>query len=267
MQLRVIAELKHRLFPSSEFARVLFSPELTKAGWVVPDFKLSYLHWLWRLPLLLFLLIVLLLLIFRVAPLPSSSFMLQQSMARIFDETVPQVRHQWVSMEQIPPEVALAAIAAEDQLFPEHWGIDRGATERAIQAALDGESSGGGSTITQQVAKNLFLWGGRSYLRKGLEWGLAVLIETLWSKERILEVYLNIAQFSEADYGVGAASEFLFKKPVARLSEQDAALLAAVLPLPEVYSVVKPSKYIQKRQRFILRQMRQLGGVAYLEQL
>lgn len=170
-------------------------------------------------------------------------------------------------MEEIPPQVALAAIAAEDQLFPEHWGIDRGATERAIQAALEGESSGGGSTITQQVAKNLFLWGGRSYLRKGLEWGLAVLIETLWSKERILEVYLNIAQFSAADYGVGAASDFLFKKPVAKLSEADAALLAAVLPLPEVYSVVKPSRYIQKRQRFILRQMRQLGGVAYLERL
>ncbi|MFM2318322.1 MAG: monofunctional biosynthetic peptidoglycan transglycosylase [Pseudomonadota bacterium] len=234
---------------------------------VVPRFKLTYLHWLWRIPLLLVLLVILLLLIFRVAPVPSSSFMLQQSVASWFDETTPKVHHHWVSMEEIPPQVALAAIAAEDQLFPEHWGIDRGATERAIQAALEGESSGGGSTITQQVAKNLFLWGGRSYLRKGLEWGLAVLIETLWSKERILEVYLNIAQFSAADYGVGAASDFLFKKPVAKLSEADAALLAAVLPLPEVYSVVRPSRYIQKRQRFILRQMRQLGGVAYLERL
>lgn len=234
---------------------------------VVPHFKLTYLHWLWRIPLLLFLLVVLLLLIFRVAPVPTSSFMLQQSVASWFDDSVPNVHHHWVSMADIPPQVALAAVAAEDQLFPEHWGIDRGATERAIQAALEGESSGGGSTITQQVAKNLFLWGGRSYVRKGLEWGLAVLIETLWSKERILEVYLNIAQFSEADYGVGAASDFLFKKPVAKLSESDAALLAAVLPLPEVYSVVKPSRYIQKRQRFILRQMRQLGGVAYLERL
>lgn len=234
---------------------------------VLPRFKLSYLHWLWRIPLLIFLLIVLLLLIFRVAPLPTSAFMLQQSVAAAFDDSVPKVHYQWVSMDEIPPLVALAAVAAEDQLFPEHWGIDRGATERAIQAVLDGESSGGGSTITQQVAKNLFLWGGRSYLRKGMEWGLAVLIEALWSKERILEVYLNIAQFSAADYGVGAASEFLFKKPVTRLSAHDAALLAAVLPLPEVYSVVKPSKYIQKRQRFILRQMHQLGGVAYLERL
>lgn len=233
----------------------------------LPRFKVRWLHWLWRIPLLLLLLTVLLLLIFRVAPVPTSSFMLQQSVAAMFDDAVPKVRHQWVSMEAIPPQVALAAVAAEDQLFPEHWGIDRGATERAIQAALEGESSGGGSTITQQVAKNLFLWGGRSYVRKGLEWGLAVLIEILWSKERILEVYLNIAQFSTTDYGVGAASEALFHKPVAKLSESDAALLAAVLPLPEVYSVVKPSRYIQKRQRFILRQMRQLGGVTYLERL
>lgn len=233
----------------------------------VPRFKFSYLHWLWRIPLLLLLLTVLLLLIFRVVPVPTSSFMLQQSVAALFDDVIPKVHHHWVSMEDIPPQVALAAVAAEDQLFPEHWGIDRGATERAIQAALEGESSGGGSTITQQVAKNLFLWGGRSYVRKGLEWGLAVLIEILWSKERILEVYLNIAQFSDADYGVGAASEFLFHKPVNKLSANDAALLAAVLPLPEVYSVTKPSRYIQKRQRFILRQMRQLGGVAYLERL
>lgn len=233
----------------------------------LPRFKLTYLHWLWRIPLLLVLLVILLLLIFRVAPVPTSSFMLQQSVASWFDETTPKVHYHWVSMKEIPPQVALAAIAAEDQLFPAHWGIDRGATERAIQAVLEGESSGGGSTITQQVAKNLFLWGGRSYVRKGMEWGLAVLIEALWSKERILEVYLNIAQFSAADYGVGAASDFLFKKPVAKLSEADAALLAAVLPLPEVYSVVKPSRYIQKRQRFILRQMRQLGGVAYLERL
>ena len=233
----------------------------------LPRFKLTYLHWLWRIPLLLFLLVVLLLLIFRVVPVPTSSFMLHQSLASWFDDSIPTVHHHWVSMDDIPPQVALAAVAAEDQRFPEHWGIDRGATERAIQAALEGESSGGGSTITQQVAKNLFLWGGRSYVRKGMEWGLAILIETLWSKERILEVYLNIAQFSDADYGVGAASDFLFKKPVAKLSESDAALLAAVLPLPEVYSVVKPSRYIQKRQRFILRQMRQLGGVAYLERL
>ncbi len=234
-------------------------------GFKLFQFKLSWLHWLWRLPLLLLLLLILALLIFRVVPLPTSSFMLQQSVAAWFQEDVPTVRYQWVGMEDIPAEIRLAAIAAEDQLFPEHWGIDQGATERAIRAALEGESSGGGSTITQQVAKNLFLWGGRSYVRKGLEWGLAVLIEALWSKERILEVYLNIAQFSAADYGVGAASANLLKKPLAKLNAADGALLAAVLPLPEHYSVVKPSRYIRKRQQHILRQMRQLGGVGYLE--
>ncbi len=230
-------------------------------------FKLSWLHWLWRLPLLILAGVVLLIVIFRWVPLPGSSFMLQQTVSAWLDKEVPAVRYQWVDMEQIPPEMGLAVIASEDQLFPEHWGIDRGATEAAIRAALDGESSGGGSTITQQVAKNLFLWSGRSYVRKGLEWGLAVLIETLWSKRRILEVYLNIAQFSAADYGVGAAAANLLKKPVDKISTENASALAAVLPAPGSYSVTQPSRYIRKRQKTIQRQMRQLGGVGYLADL
>ncbi|MEZ5448589.1 MAG: monofunctional biosynthetic peptidoglycan transglycosylase [Thiolinea sp.] len=224
-----------------------------------------WLHWLWRMPLLLLLLLVLLLLIFRVVPVPTSSFMLQQAVQHRLDDSVPAVRHHWVALEDMPESVLLAVIAAEDQLFPEHWGIDRNATEEAIRAALEGENSGGGSTITQQVAKNLFLWGGRSYVRKGLEWGLALLLEALWDKRRILEVYLNIAQFSAADYGVGAAADNLLKKPVKKITPNDAALMAAVLPLPAKYSVTQPSRYIRKRQQHILRQMRQLGGVAYLE--
>ncbi|MFN3786619.1 MAG: transglycosylase domain-containing protein, partial [Thiothrix sp.] len=116
-------------------------------------------------------------------------------------------------------------------------------------------------------AKNLFLWEGRSYLRKGLEWGIAGLIEVLWPKKRILEVYLNTAQFSKADYGVGAAAQHLLKKPLDQLTQLDAALLAAVLPAPRVYSVTKPSAYIRARQSRILRQMRLIGGVAYLRRL
>lgn len=159
----------------------------------------------------------------------------------------------------------LAVIAAEDQQFPHHWGIDQRATANAIRAALNGQDSGGGSTITQQVAKNLFLWSGRSYVRKGLEWGLALLIEALWSKQRILEVYLNIAQFSARSYGVGVASEEFFRKDAFKLTRGEAAALAAVLPAPTRYSVVKPSRYVRSRQRFIQRQMRQLGGVTYLQ--
>lgn len=198
-------------------------------------------------------------------PVGTSAFMLQQNIAAYFNEAVQPVRQQWVDYDAISPNMVLAVIASEDQLFPLHAGIDTASTRNAIQAALRGESAGGGSTITQQVAKNMFLWSGRSYVRKGLEWGLALLLELLWDKQRILEVYLNIAQFSERDYGVGAACENLLKKKKpAKLKPEDAALLAAVLPAPAHYQVGKPSRTVQKRQRHILKQMRQLGGVAYL---
>lgn len=113
----------------------------------------------------------------------------------------------------------------------------------------------------------MFLWSGRSYVRKGLEWGLAILIDALWSKRRILEVYLNIAQFSAADYGVGAAAANLLKKPVDKITTENAAALAAVLPSPATYSVTKPTRYLLKRRKAIQKQMRQLGGVDYLADL
>lgn len=191
--------------------------------------------------------------------------MFQQNIAAYFNEEVPTVRQQWVDYADISPRMVLAVIASEDQLFPQHAGIDTASTHNAIRAAWEGRSAGGGSTITQQVAKNMFLWSGRSYVRKGLEWGLALLIELLWDKQRIIEVYLNIAQFGKQDYGVGAACENLLKKRTpAKLRRSDAALLAAVLPAPARYSVEKPSRTVKKRQRHILKQMRQLGGVAYL---
>lgn len=211
--------------------------------------------------------LVVCLLVFRWVPVPTSAFMLQQDIVAIFDKDTPFVRHDWVSLEQIPRHMQLAVIASEDQRFAEHWGIDMQATSAAIHAELAGRKTGGGSTITQQLAKNLFLWEGRSYVRKGLEWVLASLIEVFWSKERILEVYLNSAQFGKADYGVGAAAQNLLKKPVNRLSAADAALLAAVLPSPEHYNVVKPSGYVRFRQNHILRQMRSIGGAAYLQKL
>ncbi len=234
-------------------------------GYLRPHWR--WLHWLWRIPLLLLLLITLLLLVFRFTPVTTSSFMLQHKIAARYNDGVPSVRHHWVDYADISPQMALAVIAAEDQLFPQHYGIDIDATKNAIRAALDGRKSGGGSTITQQVAKNLFLWSERNYLRKGLEWVLALLIEVVWDKQRILEVYLNIAQFSEQDYGVGAAAEHFFRKTPEKLKRGDAALLAAVLPSPARYHVNKPSAYIKRRQRHILRQMRQLGGIAYLSKV
>src|SRR5690606_25558860 len=124
----------------------------------------------------------------------------------------------------------------------------------------------GASTISQQVAKNLFLWPGQSWVRKGLEAGLTVLIESLWSKERILEVYLNVAEFGKGVYGVGAAAEVLLKKRVDRLDARDAALLAAVLPSPKRMRANSPSPYVRSRQQWILAQMQALGGANLLEQ-
>lgn len=226
-----------------------------------------WLYRLWRGLLWLLLGLCVCLLVFAWLPVPTSAFMLRQNVTAWFNSDVPHVRHEWVSLELIPQNLQLAVIAAEDQHFAYHWGVDTKATSAAIDAVLSGRKSGGGSTITQQLAKNLFLWKERSYLRKVLEWGLAGLIEVFWSKQRILEVYLNIAQFSKADYGVGAASRHLLNKPLEKLTQQDAALLAAVLPGPEIYHVVKPSGYVRKRQQWIVRQMRQIGGGAYLERL
>ncbi len=227
--------------------------------------RLCWLHWLWRIPLLLLALSVVIILFWRVVPPESSAFMLRQNITAHFDETIPVVRQDWVDYEDISPQMVLAVIAAEDQRFPEHYGIDTASTRKAIQAALQGRVAGGGSTITQQVAKNLFLWSERSYVRKGLEWMLALLLELLWDKQRIIEVYLNIAQFSARDYGVGAASTHLLGKTPAQLRRQEAALLAAALPSPRTYRVNKPSRTVRNRQRHILKQMRQLGGVAYLD--
>lgn len=201
-------------------------------------------------------LLLLSVLAFRWLPVPTSSFMLQSR---------THVDYQWVSLEHISPYMALAVVAAEDQRFPEHSGLDMVEIEKALYS--DSGPPRGASTITQQVAKNLYLWGGRSYLRKGIEAGIALVIELIWSKQRILEVYLNIAQFGDGVYGVEAASWRYFNRPAAALTQQQSALLAAVLPNPEIYRVENPEGWTRGRQRWILKQMRNLGGVEYLENL
>jgi monofunctional biosynthetic peptidoglycan transglycosylase len=177
------------------------------------------------------------------------------------------VRYDWTSYTAISPHVALAVIAGEDQRFPDHQGFDFVEIQDALEDQEEGKPLRGASTISQQVAKNLFLWSGRSFVRKGLEAWFTVLLELLWSKERILEVYLNIAEFGDYTFGVEAASRRFFNKPAARLTADEAVRLAAVLPNPLRYRVDKPSAYVLKRQRWIERQMGQLGGVAYLDRL
>jgi len=175
--------------------------------------------------------------------------------------------HAWVDLNRISPNLPLAVVASEDQKFPEHWGFDVPAIEKAYALNQHSHRVRGASTISQQVAKNLFLWSGRSYFRKGLEAYFTVLIEALWPKRRILEVYLNIAEFGYGTYGAEAAAQRFFHKPASRLSRDDAAVLAAVLPNPERYSAAAPSRYVQQRREWILGQMQALGGPEMLDEI
>jgi monofunctional biosynthetic peptidoglycan transglycosylase len=176
-------------------------------------------------------------------------------------------RHIWVDLDRISPNLPLAVVASEDQKFPEHWGFDAEAIEKAYALNQHSHKVRGASTISQQVAKNLFLWSGRSYFRKGLEAYFTLLIESLWPKRRILEVYLNIAEFGHGTYGAEAAAQRFFHKPASRLTRADAAVLAAVLPNPQHYSAAAPSRYVQQRRDWILGQMQALGGPEMLDEI
>ena len=175
--------------------------------------------------------------------------------------------YQWVNLEQISPHAAIAVVASEDQLFPFHAGFDFNSIRAAVRASEQGKHLRGASTISQQVAKNLYLWSGHSFVRKGLEAYFTVLIEALWPKERILEMYLNIAQFGDGIYGVQAASQRFWHKNARVLNSSEGALLAAVLPNPVQMHADRPSRYVAMRRDQILAQMRELGGAAYLRAL
>ncbi|MBW1251270.1 MULTISPECIES: monofunctional biosynthetic peptidoglycan transglycosylase [Pantoea] len=203
-------------------------------------------------------------LLFSFVPVPFSAVMAERQIGAWFRGDFSYVSHSdWAGREEISPWMKLAVIASEDQNFPNHWGFD----VAAIQSVLDDSDSRmrGASTLSQQTAKNLFLWDGRSWIRKGLEAGLTVGLETVWTKRRILTVYLNIAEFGKGTFGVEAASRRFFNKPASRLTMSEAALLAAVLPNPLRFRADAPSGYVRQRQQWILRQMRQLGGEGFLQ--
>jgi monofunctional glycosyltransferase len=223
-------------------------------------------RWSWRLALAWVLASVLLVLLLRFVPVPYSGFMAQRQLAAWRSgERDFKLRQRWVALDKVSRELPIALVAAEDQKFPAHHGFDVEAIRDAIEDAEDGERLRGASTISQQTAKNLFLWNSRSFVRKGLEAYFTVLIELCWPKQRILEVYLNVAEFGDGVYGAAAASEVFFHKTPGALSAREAALLAAVLPNPRRLRVDKPSAYVQRRAAWIERQARQLGGPAYLE--
>lgn len=205
---------------------------------------------------------------FRWLAPPTTAFMLHAGSAGLGGgQPCPDVDYVWVDREAIAPAMPLAVIAAEDQRFPHHWGLDTGAIASALQERLTNGRGRGASTLSQQLVKNLYLWPDQSWLRKGVEAWLTVLLELTWSKQRILEVYLNVVQFGECTFGVQAASRRFFQKNAAALSDRQAARLAAVLPGPVIYRVDRPGEYVRQRTDWILEQMKQLGGNAYLRLL
>jgi len=191
---------------------------------------------------------------------PVTAFMLQQTDAG-------DRKYEWAPIEQIAEEAWLAVIAAEDQRFPDHHGIDLDAIQKAIQDSENGNGMRGASTITQQLAKNLYLWPGRSLFRKGVEAVFSLMLETALPKRRILEIYLNVVEFGPGIYGTGAASRFYFRKPPALLNREEAALLAAVLPNPAELNAAAPSAYLRERQRWIMGQMTNLRARGMLRRL
>lgn len=200
---------------------------------------------------------VLLVLPLRWLPPLTSSFMLQNWLAQ--SSMKARVAYDWVPRGRISRQAALAVLASEDQKFLEHPGFDIQAIRKAWRHNGPSKPMRGASTISQQVAKNLWLWPGRSWVRKGLEAWLTLWVELLWPKERILEVYLNVAQFGPHLFGVGAAAETYFNKRAWRLNGPESALLAAVLPNPRRFSVVNPSRYVRRRQAWIQGQARTLA--------
>jgi len=199
---------------------------------------------------------------------PTSAFMLGSRIAAFVDGDYNYKTHyQWVDLERISPQAALAVIASEDQQFPFHAGFDFKSIREAVRHNATNKRVHGASTISQQVAKNLFLWSGQSYFRKGLEAALTVLIEWCCPKERILEIYLNIAEFGRGIYGVQAAAQHFFHEDARRLDRSQSALLAAVLPNPRRYRVEAPSRFVLWRRDWIAQQMAGLGGTTYLNRI
>ncbi len=209
----------------------------------------------------------LLVLVFRWVPTPGTALMVERKIESWVEGQPIDLQRSWRAWEELPDDLKLAVIAAEDQKFAEHWGFDFPAIRAALRHNLQGRSVRGASTLSQQVAKNLFLWSGRSWLRKGIEVWFTGLIELLWPKQRILEVYLNSAEWGDGVFGAEAAARHHFGKGAPYLSRQQASLLAAVLPNPRQWSASRPNSQVNRRAAWIRQQMWQLGGSHYLNRL
>lgn len=200
---------------------------------------------------------------FKWVPVPITPLMLIRNIEQLQDDKKLVLKHDWVPIEEISKNLQLAVICSEDQNFLIHNGFDMDAIEKAIKHNKKGKRIRGASSISQQTAKNVFLWPQRSWFRKGMETYFTFLIELFWSKERIMEVYLNSIEMGNGVYGVEAASQFWFKKPAIKLNRNEAAAIAAILPNPLRYRANPATNYIQGRKNWIVRQMNFFGPLDY----
>lgn len=205
-----------------------------------------------------------LVILYRFIPVPITPLMVIRLFEQAADENRDmKLKKAWVSMDEISKNAPQAVYASEDQKFLEHSGFDIEAMKKAWEGNQAGKRVKGASTITQQTVKNVFLWQGRNYLRKGLEAYFTVLVELIWPKERIMEVYLNVIEMGDGVYGIEAAAQEFYKKPAANLSRAEAAMIAAVLPNPIRWSPTRPTNYNRQRQAWIMRQMNNLSPLGW----
>lgn len=218
----------------------------------------SFIKFILKVFIGFFVLSLLLVIIFRFVPVPITPLMISRCTDQFFANEEMILSHDWEPLKNISPNLQKAVVASEDQRFFTHNGFDFKAIEKAIEINQKGKRKLGASTISQQTAKNVFLWQGRSYLRKGLEAYFTVLIELLWNKERIMEVYLNSIEMGKGVYGAQAASQHWYRKDATNLTKEQAAGIAAILPNPLKFKASNSSNYINKRKRKIMRQMKKV---------
>ena len=229
------------------------------------DFLKKIWRFIWKSVIFFLILSITTAIIYRWLPIPITPLMLIRCVEQKAENKDIKLEKDWVAFEEISQNLQLAVVCSEDQNFIIHRGFDFTAIEKAMEYNSKHRKQRGASTISQQTAKNVFLWPGRSWIRKGFEVYFVFLIETLWSKERIMEVYLNVIEIGDGVYGAQAAALIYFNKNAAYLTKAEAALIAAVLPNPLKFSVAKPSSYIRYRQNWIIRQIGLWGGTLNYE--
>ena len=220
-------------------------------------------RWIWKATLWFIGLSILSVIIFKWVPVPITPLMITRAVENKLEGKDALLTHDWVPIENISPNLQKAVIASEDGNFLKHNGFDFKAMQKAFKNNQKGKRLKGGSTISQQTAKNVFLWQGRSYIRKGLEAYFTVLIELIWGKERIMEVYLNSIEMGNGVYGAESGARHWYRKSASDLTKKEAAGIAAILPNPRKYKATNSSSYINRRKDKIVRVMQHIGKIDY----